>query len=138
MDTTNFQPVPTAPPSDQNLNQYPPQQFTQQNIPPPSYNQVVMSQKGQTVYQPSVQVVQTRPMVVQQQVIYQPQGHVHSQVGATSNIEPVMVSRIPEETLNASAQCCTRNQLICFCAVWWTAMFLCFLPMIIMFSTNPW
>ena len=140
MDTRNFQPVPTAPPNDQNLNQFPPQQFTEQNLPPPSYNQVVMSQNGQTNYQsqPNIEAgkVQSQPMLVQQQVVYQPQtGVVRSQVG--SNIEPVLVSRIPQETLDATTQCCTKKQLKCFCLIWLPILFLSFLPMIIIFSRNP-
>ena len=109
MDTTNFEPVPTAPPSDQNLNQYQPQQFTQYNLPPPSYNQAVMDQNGQNdkmVYQPLVGsshplvgTNQQQPIVVQLQAGYQPQ------VGATSNIEPIAISRIPDEQVNNENGC---------------------------------
>ena len=119
MDSTNFKPVPTAPPSEdnpQNPTQHPPQY----NLPPPSYNQALVSsgEYDQTVYQPPPQ----------SGAVYQPP----TQSGVVSNIQPIMISRLPDEIRDNQGW--TPKKIKCCILVFVSVMLVAFLPMIIILA----
>ena len=149
MDSTNFKPVPTAPPSEdnpQNPTQHPPQY----NLPPPSYNQALVSsgEYDQTVYQPPPQsgavyqpppqsgaVYQPPPQSgavyqppPQSGVVYQPPTHS----GVVSNIQPIMISRLPDEIRDNQGW--TPKKIKCCILVFVSVMLVAFLPMIIILA----
>ena len=129
MDSTNFKPVPTAPPSEdnpQNPTQHPPQY----NLPPPSYNQALVSsgEYDQTVYQPPPQSGAVYQPPPQSGAVYQPP----TQSGVVSNIQPIMISRLPDEIRDNQGW--TPKKIKCCILVFVSVMLVAFLPMIIILA----